>query len=961
MVKPNHPTSLRESLNISRLAIRYSRLTICFWIGVMVAGIFAFSSLKYALFPDITYPVVVVNASAPFTTAVETETKLTKPLEQRLRSLEGLDEINSSTYPGETAVSVSFAVGTNLEESTRKVQTSLKQVTLTKGATFKIIPLNLNESAAISYAIESPKQSLTQLTKLAKDKIVPEIAKLPGVLKVVLLGDQSASANQKTATAALQQAATLVRFDGKDALAFQVIKRGNANTLEVVSQVEKQVQKLRATLPNVQIKLAATQAEYIRNATQATIDSLIEAVVVSVIVIFPFLLNWQATLISALAIPTSLFGTLIVMAIYGFNLETITLLALALVIGSIIDDAIVDVENIIRHVEKGESPRKAALAATNEIGLTVTAATLTAVAVFLPVGFMGGAIGQFFKPFGITIAAAMLISLLVARTLSPVLAIYWLKPKPSHYYHREGKLWLGFTNFYQNLLHWSLSHRAIVMGLAVLSLAGGIALIQLIPKGFIPKLDRGEFNIIYTAPLPSFTSQGQGDAGNRAQQLSASSSQSSIQNITSVSESLPRRKTRKLLAEGKTPSSTPGSQARQFAQRDGQILPEGDAPRTAVAPQATGSTLSQIPYPLNDSLQVAKKLEAAVRKYPIVETVFTVVGSREGEPNKGKLYVKLKSDRQMKTSEFEDQLRSSLPSQTGVTTSVEDISFVDTGEQKPLEVALKGNDIKALSKAAKAIKARIEKLPGFVDVTVTGVADAQNQIFQIERQNHQRVAYIRANLGKNLSVGDATDKLVAQAKTMLPPGISFDLGGDSARSGEVFSSFGTTLLLSTLCIIVVLIGLFKSWVDPVAIGISLPLALVGAMLALLFTKSDFGMISLIGFVFLLGLSNKNAILIVDYINQLRRIGLNRTDAILKAGPVRLRPIMMTTAATILGMVPIALGLGAGSELRSPMAIAIAGGLISSTILSLIVVPVVYTLLDDLFPRKRFKSSTTYVK
>ncbi|MDF5714416.1 MAG: efflux RND transporter permease subunit [Rhizonema sp. NSF051] len=936
MVKPNHPTSLRESLNISRLAIRYSRLTICFWIGVMVAGIFAFSSLKYALFPDVTYPVVVVNASAPLTSAVETETKLTKPLEQSLRSLEGLDEINSSTYPGETAVSVSFAVGTNLEESTRKVQTALHKVTLTKGSTFKIIPLNLNESAAISYAIESPKQSLTQLTKLAQDKIMPGIAKLPGVLKVVLLGDQSASANQKTPTAALQQAATLVRFNGKDALAFQVIKRGNANTLEVVSQVEKQVQKLRATLPNVQLKLAATQAEYIRNATQATIDSLIEAVVVSVIVIFPFLLNWQATLISALAIPTSLFGTLIVMAIYGFNLETITLLALALVIGSIIDDAIVDVENIIRHVENGESPRKAALAATNEIGLTVTAATLTAVAVFLPVGFMGGAIGQFFKPFGITIAAAMLTSLLVARTLSPVLAIYWLKPKPSHYYHREGKLWLGFTNFYQNLLHWSLSHRAIVMGLAVLSLAGGIALIELIPKGFIPKLDRGEFNIIYTAPLPSFTGQGQGDTGNRAQQLSASSSQSSIQNTTSVSESLPRRKTRKLLAEGKTTSSTAGS-------------------------QATGVLGSQIPDPLNDSLQVAKKLEAAVRKYPIVETVFTVVGSREGEPNKGKLYVKLKSDRSYKTSEFEDQLRSSLPSQTGVTTSVEDISFVDTGEQKPLEVALKGNDIKALSKAAKAIKTRIEKLPGFVDVTVTGVADAQNQIFQIERQNHQRVAYIRANLGKNLSVGDATDKLVAQAKTMLPPGISFDLGGDSARSGEVFSSFGTTLLLSTLCIIVVLIGLFKSWVDPVAIGISLPLALVGAMLALLFTKSDFGMISLIGFVFLLGLSNKNAILIVDYINQLRKIGLNRTDAILKAGPVRLRPIMMTTAATILGMVPIALGLGAGSELRSPMAIAIAGGLISSTVLSLIVVPVVYTLLDDLFPRKRFKSSTTYVK
>jgi multidrug efflux pump subunit AcrB len=187
---------------------------------------------------------------------------------------------------------------------------------------------------------------------------------------------------------------------------------------------------------------------------------------------------------------------------------------------------------------------------------------------------------------------------------------------------------------------------------------------------------------------------------------------------------------------------------------------------------------------------------------------------------------------------------------------------------------------------------------------------------------------------------------------VIPPDVTLNLGGDSASVNTVISSFGTTLAMSAFCIIAVLIWLFKGWVDPLVIGVSLPLAIVGALLALLITKSDFGMISLIGFVFLLGISNKNAILIVDYINQLRETGLDRTAAILQAGPVRLRPIMMTTAATILGMVPIALGLGAGAELRSPMAVAIAGGLISSTILSLIVVPVLYTLMDDLFPRKK---------
>ncbi|MBC6432200.1 efflux RND transporter permease subunit [Nostoc sp. HG1] len=888
MVKLHNSKSAREVFNISKLAIQFSWLTVSFWIAVTVAGVLAFSSLKYALFPDITFPVVVVNATAPLTTALDTEAKLTKPLEERLRSLEGLETIRSSTYPSQTAVALSFAVGTNLETSTKEVETALKQLTLPQGATSKIIPLNLNESAAISYAIESPTRNLTDLTKLAKDEIVSAIAKLPGVLKVSLLGGATATPplNPANASAAIPQAgATLVRFNGQDALAFQVIKRGSANTLEVVSRVEKEVQRLRSSLKDVKLTLASTQAEYIRQATQSTIDALLEAVLLSIVVIFPFLWNWQATLISALAIPTSLLATFIVMAIFGFNLETITLLALALVIGSVIDDAIIDVENIMRHIEEGETPRQAAFSATDEIGLTVIATTATAVAVFLPIGLMGGVIGQFFKPFGITVSAAMIASTLVARTLSPALATYWLKPATSTPRRQETNTWANFTQYYRNLLHWSLNHRKTVIILAILSFVAGMALSLFIPKGFIPKLDRGEFNITYTAPLPKIPEQ--------------------------------------------------------FLQGQAGISP--------LSPPSPSSPIP-IPNPLNDSLEVAKKLEDVVRKSPVVETVFTTVGSREGEPNKGTLYVKLKEDRNIKTAEVQDQLRSSLPNLPGVSTSVEDIQFVDTGGQKPLQASLRGDNLQSLSKAAKAIKERIEKLPGFADVTVTSETNAQGTVFQIERLNNQRVAYISANLGKDLSLGSATDQLVEQAKAVLPAGVTLDLGGDSARQSEVFSSFGTTLLLSALCIVVVLILLFKSWIDPVVIGVSLPLSIVGAMLALLFTKSDFGMISLIGFVFLLGLANKNAILLVDYINQLRKSGLDRTEAILRAGPVRLRPIMMTTASTLLGMLPIALGFGAGSELRSPMAVAIAGGLVTSTILSLIVVPVVYAILDDWFPR-----------
>ena len=916
MVKTNNSESARESFNISKLAIKFSWLTVCFWIGIAVAGVLALSSLKYALFPDITFPVVVVNVQAPLTSALDTEEKLTKPLEESLKSLVGLEDIRSSTYPGQTAVVSSFVVGTNLETATNKISQIVNQLNLPKDATKKIIPLNLNESAAVSYAIESSSGKIDNLRQLVKDKIVPSIAKLPGVLKVSLLGEVSTNAPPATATNGLPPAGTLIRFNGKQALAFQVIKKGDANTLEVVNRVEKEVQQLRSGLKDVTLTLAATQAEYIRNATHSTIDALIEAIILSIVVIFPFLWNWQATLISALAIPISLLGTFIVMAIYGFNLETITLLALALVIGSIVDDAIVDVENIMRHIEEGKTPREAALIATNEIGLTVTAATLTAVAVFLPIGLMGGVIGQFFKPFGITVSAAMLTSLLVARTLSPVLAIYWLKAKPSSSPQKQSKIWLEFDQAYRNLLAWSLQHRLIVVGLAISSLIAGLALIPLIPKGFIPKLDRGEFNIVYTAPLPSLP-------GDLAQGVQGGLGQ-------------------------------PGGQAGQLGQM-GQKDKLGNSSLSAAALAASSSS---IPFaiPLNDSLDIAKKLEEVVRRFPAVATVFTTVGSREGEPNKGTLYVKLKAEREVKTAEVQDQLRAALPKLAGVTTSIEDIQFVDTGGQKPLQIALQGDDLKALTTAAKAVKARIEKISGFADVTITGASYQQDGILQIERLNNQRVVYIGANLGQNLTLGDATDQVVAEAKAVMPAGVSLNLGGDSARQNEVFGSFGTTLGLSALCIIVVLIWLFKSWVDPIVIGLSLPLAVVGALLALLFTKSDFGMISLIGFVFLLGITNKNAILIVDYINQLRDSGLERTEAILKAGPVRLRPIMMTTAATILGMVPIALGLGAGSELRSPMAVSIAGGLVSSTILSLFVVPVFYAILDDWFPRKKVKGN-----
>ncbi|MGK7917764.1 MAG: efflux RND transporter permease subunit [Prochloraceae cyanobacterium] len=905
MVKYSRKISFRERFNISRLAIKYSWLTICFWLAVTVTGLFAFSSLKYALFPDVSFPVVVVNATAPLETTLATEAQLTKPIETPLQEIEGIDGLYSSTYSGQTVVNVLFQAGTSLESSTEKVKTVLGKLSLPSESSFEVIPFNLNESTAISYAIASDHHSLKELIKIAKEQIIPSIEQLPGVLRVNLLGDASPPPQENNLLSGANLP-TLVRFNAENALAFEVIKRSDANTLEVVSKVEKTAQKLQAKLPEVRLTLAETQADFINEATQGTIDDLILAIVLAVLIIFPFLRNFQATIITAIAIPISLLGTCIVMAIFGFNLETITLLALALTIGIVVDDAIVDVENITRHIENGKKPRHAAILGTKEIGLSVIASTLTIVAVFLPVAFMGGTIGKFFKPFGLTVSAAVLISLLVARTLSPVLAIYWLKPKQKKALKKDKlpipNFSFNFAQLYCQLLDWSLQHRKIVVGLAIVSFVAGIALIPFIPTGFIPQLDRGEFNIVYTTPLPK----------------------------------LPSRAKLSPKKETTTQSSKPSSLdwLNNLAKSPTRIL-------------------------LRKTRRVGEKLEKVVLESPEVQSVYTIAGVR-GVPNKGKMYVKLKGDRQLHTAQIADRIRASLPQLSGVTVSVESIKFVDTGDEKPLKLSLQSNDLQVLHQTAQKVKNRIEKLPGFVDVSASG-GDRSDDIAVIERKNSERTAYVGANLTQGKALGDATEQVVRLTQSILPAGVKLDLEGDSARIGEILGDFALTLGLSITCILLLLLFLFGRPLEPLAIGLSVPLSIVGAMLALLFTQSDFGMISLIGLIFLLGLVEKNAILLIDYTNLLRKSGLSRTEAILATGSARLRPILMTTASTILGMLPIALGLGAGSELRQPMAVAIIGGLLTSSILSLIVVPVIYTLLEDwwstLFDRNKTLTSS----
>ena len=869
----------KSRFNLSRLAIEYSRLTVCCWLAIAVAGLFAFSSLKYSLFPAVNFPVVVIRAQADTNSVLATEANITNPLESALAQTPGLAQLFSSTYSGQTVINLLLDTNIDIGEATAKIEASLGELSLPSNTDLEVIPFNLNETSAISYVLRDRTNNLAKLSDLANTEIIPTLNKLPGVQRVDLLGNINSDVEEEIPTA---NSNTLVHFNGKQAIAFQVIKQADANTLEVVKQVEQQVAQLQP-LSDVELTLAQTPAGYIRQAIKATIETLLCAVALAILVIFPFLRNFKATSIAAIAIPISLLGTFIVMAVAGFNFETLTLLALALAIGIIVDDAIVEVENIMRHLEEGETPREAALSATREIGLTASISTLTIVAVFLPIGLMGGTLGQFFRPFGLTISAAVLTSLLAARTLVPVLAVYWLASDSTVGTNnsRPNKI----TNGYRNLLQWSLNHRPIVVGIAIASFVAGIALIPFIPQGFVPQLDRGEFQIVYTTPLPKLAN-------------------SIDRPISSTAESNDR------------PEEKRFSWLKNIARSPEQIL--------------TRRTLT-----------VGQQIESVVLNHPDVESVYTIAGVR-GEPNKGQLYIKLKDNRDLNTSQVEAEIRDRLPQIPRVIVSVEDIPFVETGEDPSFKVSLAGKDLDRLRQSAIAFGSEIQQLPGFNDVRVDGVSEPLNKLIHLDRQ---MVAYINANLTE-IGIGDATKQAQAIANQILPSDISFDLEGDSARSKKILGEFAVTLTLAVICMLIVLYLPFRRWLEPMVIGLSLPLSIVGAMLALLITQSDFGMISLIGLIFLLGLLDKNAILLLDYIDRLRNLGMNRTEAILNTGVVRLRPIVMTTCSTILGMLPIALGWGAGAQLRQPMAVGIIGGLITSSLLSLIVVPVLYTLLED---------------
>ncbi|MFO1251845.1 MAG: efflux RND transporter permease subunit [Inhella sp.] len=780
----------------------------------------------------------------------------------------------------------------------------------------------------------------------------------------------------------------LSRINGQPAVTFNIFKQQDANIVRTGEAVQQALAELRKNLPgDIELREIYSTSDFVKGSLDGLKHTLIEGALLTVAIVFLFLHSWRSTVITGLTLPIAVISSFIAVYAFGFTLNFMTMMALSLVIGLLIDDAIVVRENIVRHVAMGKSHRDAAFDGTNEIGLAVLATTFAICAVFVPVAFMGGVIGKFFYPFGITVAVAVLVSLFVSFTLDPMLSAVWHDPGAAPMRRWRvvgpliGKLLDGsdrcmdvLHRVYERSIRWALSGRryrvfvppvpvfarpfdaagqrdktqkrrlrlatltarGLVLWGGFLSFVGAIVLAGFVGSEFVPETDQGFTQINLRMPT-----------GSSLERTNAKALQ-----VESIVAAMP---------EVKTVSTTVGSSGEGFSTGRAQASlaialkdkkerkrsqKEFEAAARKAIEQVAGVELSvgfgkpiYVAILGNDSDQLAKIAEEFATKLRKIKGAVDV--ETTSKPGLPAYAVKLKDSAARELGLTAPQLAAALR------------TFVN-GDAATYWTAPDGAQVEVNLRLPKEMRERIDqmaKLP--VAYAKDGSPIALDQVATIEpvfnpevirRQNLQRREAIIAGVdGRSLGeVSAEVNKLIKE--TQLPPGFSFDVGGQSQEQAEAFKGLLSAMALAAIFIYIVLASQFGSFIQPIAIMASLPLALIGVMLALLLWRSTLNVFSMIGLVMLMGLVTKNAILLVDRANQMRKAGLSVTEALVEAGLTRMRPIVMTTMAMVFGMLPLALALNDGGEIQAPMGRAIIGGVISSTVLTLVFVPVLYSYL-----------------
>ncbi|MGE5130663.1 MAG: efflux RND transporter permease subunit, partial [Sphingomonadaceae bacterium] len=979
--------------------------------ALLVLGAFSYSRLPVEQFPDVTFPVVVIETLYPGASPENVEEEVTRKIEESVNTISGIKTLSSRSYEGRSVVIVEFDLNVDPKLAAQDVREKIALIRSGFREEIKepkVSRFNPDDFPIVSVAVISDKRSLRDLTTLADQVVKKRLENVAGVGQATLVGglmreirvalriddleaqrigaDQVIQAlrteNQELPAGTLvspsqekvvqikarldtaqdfrnlivarrggkpvtlgqladvedgqQDEETAALINGRRAISIDIVKAQGENTIAVVDGVRAAVRDMQRFLPSdVKVEIVRDASTGIRNSVADVKSTLIEGALLTIAIVFLFLASWRSTVITGLTLPIALIGTFLFIYAFGFTLNVLTLMALSLSVGLLIDDAIVVRENIVRHVALGADHHRAALEGTREIGLAVLATTFSIVAVFLPVGFMGGIIGRFFHQFGLTVVAAVLISMFVSFTLDPMLSSIWHDPQAEGRYGSGplGRLLAWFHRLmdrlsegYRRLLGWSLAHRKTVLAIAAASFLAAFPLMKLVGTEFVPEPDLSELQVQFKTPVGS----------------SLELTQAKAQQVESALREFPE------VRYTYTTINTGVVQGKNRVNVFVQLVPRHERKRSQEAltrpmrerlARIAGIELTQIGAyksvssgkPLQVSILGQDKAVIASLGRQVMQAMRAVPGAVDVESSdeapKPEIAVEVKrelaSDLGVGVGQVASTLRPLLAGQAVGNWRAPDDQYYD------VQVRLGRGE-----RAQVADLARVPLASGRLDadgnpkmVTLREIASVRESAGaqQINRKEQLREVLVTGNVF-NRPAGDVAKDLKARIERIpLPPGYRFSMGGSSKDIQESMFYASQALALAVIFIYLILASQFASFIQPVAIMVSLPLSLIGVVLALIVARSTLNIFSIIGFIMLMGLVTKNAILLVDFVNQGRREGLARAEAVVRAGAVRLRPILMTTLAMIFGMIPLALGLGEGGEQRAPMGQAVIGG------------------------------------
>jgi multidrug efflux pump subunit AcrB len=990
--------------NISAWSIRNPIPALVLFAALTLAGIISFMRMDVNNQPDISFPAATVTVVQPGAAPTELETQVTQRIEAAIRGINGVDELQSTVTEGSTTTFVQFTLETPIDRAVTDVREAVSRIRsdLPEGILEpQITRVDIDGDPIASYSVEATDMTLEQLSWFVDNLVAKRLLAVSGMasvergggvsreIRVILdpakmqaqgvttsqINNQLRSTNLNAAggraeiagaeqsvrilgnaqdayalgqkqisvangrTIKLADIATvrdgyaeqrkLAKMHGREVVSFDFFKAKGFSDVTVYAEALKAIDRLAKENPGIRFRQLYTSVDYTKGQYKAAIHAMIEGAVLAVIVVFLFLRDWRATVISALAIPLSAIPTFWAMDLIGFTLNSMTLLALSLVAGVLVDDAIVEIENIVRHIRMGKSVWQASIDAADEIGLAVVATTFSIVAVFFPVSVMPGIAGQFFKNFGFTVVVAVLMSLMVARLVTPMIAAYFLRPHPDHV-HRDGPA----MNLYLRVLQWTLRNRWWTMGIGGLAFAATIGVFSTLPFTFQPTMDQ-DYSQVRIQLVPGATLQQTEAVADRVARIIEAQPE-----VASAYDSISVGSARLLITLKKDRART----STEFERQLQPVLRQVPDARINFQSQDGGMAgrdisvmlASDDPAKLEDA---AQKVVTAMSRLPNIRAART-----EGDLPRPEIVIRPKFD---------------LAADLGVTTQALSttirIATLGDIDQNVAKFSLSDRQIPirvAIDEGARRNLSTIRNLPvptvsgGSVPLSVVADIGFGEGPSQIRRQNQVRRLLIGADLAPGAISGEERAKVMALPEMKnLPTGVEYVESGPSKWQAEMIRNFIIAVLAGVLLVLAVLVLLYKRVVPPFVNLGSLLLAPLGGGIALHLAGMAVSLPVLIGLLMLLGIVAKNSILLIDFAIEEMERGVPKWDAIIEAGHKRAQPIVMTTVAMVAGMIPVALSIGGDGSFNQPMAVVVIGGLIASTLLTLLIVPAGFSLAD----------------